>query len=141
VLDGNPNSKTPGYRLKIRGGAMEKTTRKNTPPVKVYCLPEERERLKSLAAASGRTTSSYLLTVALGYPVSHILDNTRVEELARINGDLGRLGGLLKLWLTNDERTLEFGEATIRALLSKIEDTQDTMHSVIRQVVLPRARQ
>lgn len=120
---------------------MENTTRKNTPPVRVYCLPEERERIKSLAASSGRTTSNYLLTVALGYPVTHILDNNCVEELARINGDLGRLGGLLKLWLTNDERTLQFSEATIRALLSKIEDTQDAMHSVIRQVVLPRAKQ
>ena len=120
---------------------MKNTTRKNTPPVKVYCLPEERERLKSLAAAAGRTTSSYLLTVALGYPITHVVDNTRVEELARINGDLGRLGGLLKLWLTNDERTRDFGEATIRAVLSKIEDTQDAMHAVIRQVVLPRAMQ
>lgn len=119
---------------------MENTTRKGTPPIKVYCLPAEREQLKLLAAASGRTTSNYLLTVALGYPVSHILDNTCVEELARINGDLGRLGGLLKLWLTNDERTAQFGEATIRALLSKIEDTQDTMHGVMRQVVLPRAK-
>jgi hypothetical protein len=74
----------------------------------------------------------------MGYQVRGILDNKRVEELARINGDLGRLGGLLKLWLTNDQRTASFGEATIRALLSKIEDTQGKMHEVMRAVVLPR---
>jgi hypothetical protein len=74
----------------------------------------------------------------LGYPIESKLDNYRIEELCRINGDLGRLGGLLKLWLTNDSRTDQFGPSTIRALLSKIEDTQDTMHDVIRKVVTPR---
>lgn len=118
---------------------MEKTTRKNSPPVKVYCLPEERAQLEALAAAASKSLSSYLLNVGLGYRLRGILDNKRVEELARINGDLGRLGGLLKLWLTNDPRTEQFGEATIRALLSKSEDTQDKMHDVMRAVVIPRA--
>lgn len=118
---------------------MKNTTRKNTTPIKVYCLPDEREEIKALAAASGRTASSYLLAVGRGYPVKSILDHRRVEELAKINADLGRLGGLLKLWLTNDERTAAFGESTIRALLSKIADTQDLMHEVMRQVVLPRS--
>lgn len=117
---------------------MEKITRKNSPPAKVYCLPEERGQLEALAAAANKSLSAYLLAVGLGYRIHGILDNRRVEELARINGDLGRLGGLLKLWLTDDPRTAAFGEATIRALLSKIEATQDAMHGVIRQVVLPR---
>jgi hypothetical protein len=58
--------------------------------------------------------------------------------LARINGDLGRLGGLLKLWLTDDPRTARFGESTIRAVLARIEDTQSKMHEVMRAVVLSR---
>lgn len=118
---------------------MKTTTRKNTTPIKVYCLPDEREQLRAQAAAANRSTSSYLLNVGLGYRVQGILDNCRVEELARINGDLGRLGGLLKLWLTDDVRTEAFGEATIRALLSKIEDTQARMLDVMRCVVIPRA--
>ena len=64
----------------------------------------------------------------------------RVRELARINGDLGRLGGLLKLWLTNDERTAQFGEATLRAVLARIEATQDEMGQVMMKVVMPRAQ-
>jgi hypothetical protein len=119
---------------------MNKTTRKNTTPIKVYCLPDEREAIKANAAATGHTVSNYLLRVGIGYPIKSILDNKRVEELVKINGDLGRLGGLLKLWLTNDERTATFGEPTIRAVLSKIEETQDVMHEVIRHVVLPRSK-
>lgn len=118
---------------------MEKTTRKNSPPIKVYCLPDERNQIEAHAKAAGLSLSAYLLNVGMGYQVRGILDNKRVEELARINGDLGRLGGLLKLWLTDDPRTAQFGEATIRALLSKIEDTQDKMHEVMRAVVMPRA--
>jgi hypothetical protein len=119
---------------------MEHTTRKNSPPIKVYCLPTERAKIQENAAAHGMTLSNYLLSVGMGYPIKNILDNCRVTELARINGDLGRLGGLLKLWLTDDKRTAAFGENTIRAVLSKIADTQDEMVDVMRQVVLPRSK-
>jgi len=118
---------------------MDNATRKSSPPIKVYCLPSERQAIAAQAGRAGTSMSTYLLKVGMGYPLSGILDNKRVEELARINGDLGRLGGLLKLWLTDDPRTAQFGEATIRAVLSKIADTQDKMHEVMRAVVLPRA--
>ncbi len=119
---------------------MKNPTRKGSTPAKVYCLPAERQQLQELAQSAGLTVSTYLLRVGLGYRVPGILDNKRVEELILINADLGRLGGLLKLWLADDPRTLAFGEATIRAVLSKVEDTQEQMRSVIRDVVLPRAR-
>lgn len=116
----------------------KKPTRKQR-QLRVPVLPSEEETIKRQAASSGLPVAAYLRNVGMGYQVRGILDNKRVEELARINGDLGRLGGLLKLWLTDDPRTLQFGASTIRALLSKIEDTQDKMHDVMRAVVLPRA--
>lgn len=120
--------------------ATAKATRKGSPPVKVYCLPDEKARLESAARAVGMSVSAYLLNVGLGYQVRGILDNKRVEELARINGDLGRLGGLLKLWLSDDVRTRQFGGATLLAVLSKIESTQDRMHELMQEVVTPRAK-
>jgi hypothetical protein len=117
----------------------DKCTRKNTLPVKVYCLPEERAQLLANAKAARKSMSTYLLNVGLGYQVRGVLDGRRVEELLRINADLGRLGGLLKLWLTNDERTAIFGASTIRALLAKIEATQDQVLDVVRTVLIPRA--
>jgi hypothetical protein len=124
----------------LKGEVKMKTgPRRNNPPVKVYCLPEERAQLQANAAAANLSASTYLLRVGLGYEVHGILDHRRVEELLKINADLGRLGGLLKLWLTNDERTAAFNESTIRALLGKIEDTQDKMHEVVREVVIPKS--
>ena len=117
---------------------MGNLTRKSSPPIKVYCMPDERKEIKGHAAGAGLSMSTYLLNVGLGYRVTGILDNKRVEELARINGDLGRLGGLLKLWLTDDPRTATFGESTIRAVLGKIESTQAEMLGVMRAVILPK---
>ncbi len=117
--------------------AMTKTTRKHR-HLRVPVLPDEEIQIKRNASAAGKPVAEYLRNVGLGYKVHGILDNRRVEEMLHINADLGRLGGLLKLWLTNDVRTEKFGEATIRAVLSKIEQSQSMMQDVIRQVVLPR---
>ena len=120
---------------------MENNTSKPTRKhrhLRVPVLPDEEATIKQLAATTGLSVAAYLRNVGLGYPVRSILDHRRVEELVRINGDLGRLGGLLKLWLTNGARTAQFGESTIRAVLAKIEDTQVKMHEVMRAVVMPR---
>ena len=117
-----------------------KVTRKGSTPIKVYCLPEERRQIEANANAAGLSLSTYLLNVGTGYQIRGIVDHKQVEELARINGDLGRLGGLLKLWLTDDERTVQFGKATIRAVLSRIEATQDQMIELMKTVITPKAR-
>lgn len=116
-----------------------KITRKNSPPIKVYCLPEERELIEANAKRAGVSVARYLREVGQGYQIRGIVDYERVRELARINGDLGRLGGLLKLWLTDDVRTAHFGATTILALLGRIEATQDEMSQIMKFVVRSRA--
>lgn len=115
----------------------EKATRKNSPPIKVYCLPEEKRQIEANASATGLSLSNYLLNVGLGYQVTGIVDHKQVDELVRINGDLGRLGGLLKLWLTDDVRTAQIEKSTIRAVLARIELTQERMMEIMTTVVTP----
>ncbi|MBU5612642.1 conjugal transfer transcriptional regulator TraJ [Geomonas azotofigens] len=117
----------------------EKNTATRTHQLHVPVRPDERAAIKKMAASTGLPVAAYLRNVGLGYQLHNILDNERVEELARINGDLGRLGGLLKLWLTDDPRTAQYGERLIRALLTKIESTQDKMQEIMRSVVIPKA--
>lgn len=116
-------------------------TRKSSPPLKVYCLPEERELIEANAKRAGLSVACYLREVGQGYQIKGVMDYEYVRELVRVNGDLGRLGGLLKLWLTDDVRTAHFGTATILALLSRIEVTQEEMSRLMKSVVQPRARQ
>ncbi|ENO5565725.1 conjugal transfer transcriptional regulator TraJ [Escherichia coli] len=117
----------------------KKVTRKSSPPIKVYCLPEEKQRIEMQAERAGMSAARYLREVGQGYQIKGVVDYEQVRELARINGDLGRLGGLLKLWLTDDVRTAQFGQSTILAVLSKIEATQEEMGKVMAKVVMPRA--
>ena len=117
----------------------KKETRKGNPPIKVYCLPEEKAQIEANANAAGMSLSSYLLAVGQGYKIQGVVDFEQVKELAKINGDLGRLGGLLKLWLTDDVRTARFGVDTITAVLDRVMQTQAEMSAVMTKVVMPRS--
>ncbi|MFH0785235.1 MAG: conjugal transfer transcriptional regulator TraJ [Pseudomonadota bacterium] len=108
--------------------------------LRVPVFPEEKDIIGQQAKAAGLSVARYLRDVGQGYRITGIMDYEKVRELARISGDLGRLGGLLKLWLTNDERAAQFGHETIHALLSKIESTQDEMGRVMMAVVMPRKK-
>lgn len=116
-----------------------KLSRRDHPPIKVYCLPGEKRQIETSASAAGLSLSNYLLNVGLGYQVTGIVDHERVQELLRINGDLGRLGGLLKLWLTDDVRTVEVGKPTLRAALASIELTQQRMREVLTTVITSKS--
>jgi hypothetical protein len=122
---------------------MEKDCRryrgKRKQHLRVPVFPEEKDLIEQQSRRSGMSVARYLREVGQGYHISGVVDYEQVRELARINGDLGRLGGLLKLWLTNDERTAQFGEGTIRAVLSRILVTQDLMGKVMMTVVMPKA--
>lgn len=102
-------------------------------------LPEEEKAIEAKAKAAGLSIARYLREVGQGYQILGVTDYERVRELARINGDLGRLGGLLKMWLTDDVRTVGFDVETILRLLSRIEATQDEMADVMKSIVRPRA--
>nr|WP_198144092.1 conjugal transfer transcriptional regulator TraJ [Gilvimarinus agarilyticus] len=117
----------------------ERITRKSSTPIKVYCLPEEKEQIEAQAKRAGMSAARYLREVGQGYHISGVVDYEQVRELARINGDLGRLGGLLKLWLTDDVRTAQFGQSTILAVLGRIEATQEEMGKVMTKIVMPRS--
>lgn len=113
--------------------------RKDHQPIKVYCFPDERETIEQQAHSTGLSKSSYLLRVGMGYPIRSIVDNHRVEELVKINGDLGRLGGLLKLWLSKETSVAGIEARTVRETLQKIDSTQDQMVALMQRVLRPQA--
>ena len=113
--------------------------RKDYQPIKVYCFPDERQAIEQQAHSTGLSKSSYLLRVGMGYPIRSIVDNHQVEELVKINGDLGRLGGLLELWLSNGKAVPGIEARTVRETLQKIETAQDQMLALMQKVLRPQA--
>tara|TARA_Y100001934_G_C11634307_1_gene442538 strand:+ start:101 stop:454 length:354 start_codon:yes stop_codon:yes gene_type:complete len=107
---------------------MSAKTRKQTSPVRVYVTPSEKNEISELAKSHGLSSSEYLRKVGLGIQVSSVLDKELIGDLAKVNADQGRLGGLLKLWLTNDEKLALFDQDklnnTIELLLETIYQNQ-----------------
>jgi hypothetical protein len=109
-------------------------TRKNSRHLRVPVLPLEEQQIKSNAANAGLSIAEYLRRIGLGYPLQSILDKEHIIQLSKLNGDLGRLGGLLKLWLFQDERVAHFDHATVKNLLNKIKLLQDEMLKVVKKL-------
>lgn len=103
--------------------------------LRVPVLPEEAQAIKAQAQSAGLPVAAYLRNVGLGVSVTSVLDYERIDDLARVNADLGRLGGLLKLWLTNDERLRGIRAEELRRVLAKIERNQDHLRSIMQTVL------
>lgn len=73
--------------------------RRELPPIKVWLSVEERAAIQERADQTGLSLSAYLLAVGMNTPVRSVVDLAAVADLAKLNGDLGRAAGLLKLWL------------------------------------------
>ena len=102
--------------------------------LRVPVLPIEDAEIKSKAMDAGLPVAEYLRNLGLGYQVPSVVDSRQVDSLLKINGDLGRLGGLIKLWLTNDKRTKLIGKSQLHMTLNSIRDTQNTMLDVIMKL-------
>ena len=118
---------------------MEDVSLKRAQHLRVPVTQNEKEEIEQNAGSVGMSVARFLREIGLGYEARSILDHKHVNELVKINGDLGRLGGLLKMWLTNDARTADFSASTIMAVLWRIEETQTMMKEIMRSVVMPRA--
>lgn len=108
--------------------------RKNTRHLRVPVLPDEEMQIKSSAANAGLSVAEYLRRIGLGYQIQSMIDKNHVTQLSRINADSGRLGGLLKLWLTQDKRIAHFDSQKIRLLLDKISTTQSALYEVVKKL-------
>lgn len=76
--------------MRISKGA----TRKATTPINVWVTPEEKAQIGALAEQTGHSMSSLLRALGMGYSPPSTLDCKMVLELAKINADQGRLGGV-----------------------------------------------
>lgn len=67
--------------------------------VYVWVSSDEKADIAARAAAAGLSESGYLRALGLNQPIRSAVDLDAVNDLAKVNGDLGRVAGLLKLWL------------------------------------------
>ncbi len=113
-------------------------TRKHGKHLRVPVLPHEETMIKENAARASLTVAEYLRRLSLGHVIKGTIDSENVLKLVKINADQGRLGGLLKLWLTDDPKlalaNIACMPSVVRALLKRIEANQDEMLRLVQSL-------
>lgn len=102
-------------------------------PLRLYVTPEERAQIETRAQGASLTVSSYLRTLGTGYAPKSTLDQDAILTLVKVHADQGRLGGLLKLWLSEKP-----GQGApvfdVRRLLREIEAAQARLKEIVRRL-------
>lgn len=97
-------------------GTEQPDARRKLLPLKVYCTKEERALIEGQAETAGMSVSEYLRNVGKGTPVKSRVDVQAIKALAKVNADLGRAGGLLKMLLKNEERLIGYSGEQLRQM-------------------------
>ena len=96
----------------------------------IRVTPAERAAIEAGAERVQMSTAGYLRTLGLGHNPPSKVDLRAIHELGRLRADLGRLGGLLKLWLT--DRAGEGSEASeVSRVLAQIERRQAQIEAAV----------
>ncbi|EJD3148802.1 CopG family transcriptional regulator [Salmonella enterica] len=108
--------------------------RREVPPIKVWVTDDEKAEIADRAAQAGLSLSAYLLAAGLHHPIRSRVDLTAVGDLAKVNGDLGRVAGLLKLWLA-EKRGQGARPIDVEAMMKDFRALQAEMLALMSQVV------
>ena len=103
-------------------------------PLRVVVSQAERREIESRAAAASLSVSAYLRAAGMGATFrSAASSHEQVATLAKVNADQGRLGGLLKLWLS--ERPGQGATVqNVRTLLDQLGKTQGVLADAAAQL-------
>ena len=110
-------------RIRILRMLNAKTERTQMPSKKLritmYLAPEEYSQIAESAERAGISLSTFARRVCLGMEVPSMEHRQAVRDILKANVDLGRLGGLLKLALS------EGGDPfTLKRMLADIDNGQ-----------------
>ncbi|MCF6206654.1 MAG: hypothetical protein L3J47_07165 [Sulfurovum sp.] len=108
--------------------------RKRQAHIMIRVSEEEKEQIRLKAKLTGHPhrTGTFIRKAVLNYPLRSVVDEFAVDQLLQSRADLGRLGGLFKLWLTThqDDRSARLGEhgfQDVEALVQTIEKQQSVL--------------
>ena len=101
--------------------------------VKSYLTPEEYRQVNESATKAGLSVSTFIRRVCLGHKVSSTVDHQAVLALAKANADLGRLGGLFKMFLSEGKAGQHADE--LRVTLWKIEESKDKVARQFNELI------
>ena len=110
--------------------------RQRTDQIKVRVTPAEKASIDANADGHSITTPEFLRRLGCNVVPTSTLDHQVVRDLAHVAGDLGRLGGLLKLWLADQSRGIkapvDIEAASIHLLWSDLQTTYELLKTKVK---------
>lgn len=85
--------------------------------LRVPVTEQEALQIEKHAAATGLGIAAYLRAQGLQLQLHTTVNRTQVDALVKAMGDLGRLGGLLKLWLSDDAKLAAYPPQQVNRLI------------------------
>lgn len=109
-------------------------TRPRNEYIKVFVTEDERAELVERAAQAGMSQSAFLRAVGLNEPIRSVVDLQAVADLGKINGDLGRVAGLLKLWLA-EKRGQGARPVDVEGIMKNFRKLQSEVLAIMSRVI------
>lgn len=107
-----------------------------TETIQVRATRKEKALLKAQAMAFGISVGQLVRETIFRTKPQSKTDLEAIQTLAKTRADLGRVGGLLKGWLAGAfPNSQQPDHAQIRALLSKIENSQTDVLNAVKKLV------
>lgn len=109
--------------------------RLKTKLIQVRATPEEKDKLKARAVAFGISMGELCRQIIFGAKPKSKTDQDAIRELAAMRADLGRLGGLLKGWLSDSFPAAPTPDRNqVRELLENIQAAQLKIVGVVSAI-------
>ncbi|EPM0603551.1 MULTISPECIES: plasmid mobilization protein [Enterobacteriaceae] len=112
-------------------------TRPRGQRIEVWVNNDEKAELADRAAQSGLSLSAYMKAAGLNAPIRARADLSAVADLVRVNGDLGRVAGLLKLWLA-EKRGQSARSMDIEKVMIEFRALQASIREKMSAIVVSR---
>ncbi len=112
--------------------------------LQVCVSAEEAARIEAAAKAADLSVSAFLRALGLGYKPMAVVDLDEALKLNHLGSNLGRLGGLLKLWISEGPPPERYSKAEFKSLINDLIDqvrgNQEAMQRTVRHVLKAHPR-
>ncbi len=104
-----------------------------TEHVDVRVSKYEYEQISLKAKMTGLNNAAYLRSLGMNYPIKSTVDQLALNELIKCRADLGRLGGLFKLWLESENGTWgDIGDRSYEDISDLIDEIYQKKEEILK---------
>lgn len=104
------------------------------PIISIRMTDEEKAKVDRLAEQAALSRSKYIRLTSLGIVPRSKYDLVVLNELTHLHADIGRVGGLLKMWLTHHEDIALHHKLDVQELVTEIRKLKREIKDAVEKL-------